>query len=285
MANTAILLTSCPDRPGIVHEVTGFILTRGGNIVKINQCTDATANYFFMRVEFSLEDFELDRDRIQAAFERAVGVRFDMDTRLYFNDRRHRLCVFVTKETHCLFDLLQRCVSEEWNAEIAVIISNHEAIRPIAEKFDIPYYYLPIRKDNKPEQEARQLELIRQYDCSLVILARYMQILRDSFLDQCPVEVINIHHSFLPAFKGANPYRQAYEKGVKIFGATSHFVTADLDEGPIIAQDIRRVGHNESLAELVRRGKNIEKIVLARAVDLVMHHHVLVFRRRTIVLD
>ena len=285
MATVATLLVSCPDQPGIVHRVTDYILAEGGNILSIQQCVDELDGYFFMRAVFTTERCSVPLDTLEAHFCSAVGDVFRMQANIYFEQDIIRLGVFVTKATHCLFDLLQRCLSKEWNAEISVIISNHEHIRPIAERFDIPYHYLPINKQNKTDQEAAQLDLVRRYRCDYLILARYMQILSDDFIQQAPVPIINIHHSFLPAFKGANPYKQAYQKGVKILGATSHYVTADLDEGPIIAQDVRRVGNNESLQDLVRKGKDVEKIVLARAVDLVMQHKVVEYKGRTVILE
>ena len=285
MHPSAIALIACPDRPGIVHRVTSYILAHGGNVLEIQQCVDTIDQHFFMRVAFSTDQCTVAVDQLPVHFRRAVGEDFDMRTSWHFTGGTQRLGIFVTKATHCLFDLLQRCISGEWPAEISVIISNHEHIRPIAERFDIPYVHLPISKANKAEQEARQLELVQQYQCDYLILARYMQILSDDFIQRCPVPVINIHHSFLPSFKGAYPYKQAYQKGVKLLGATSHYVTADLDEGPIIAQDVRRVTHNESLKDLVRKGKDVEKIVLARAVDLVLQHRVIEYKGRTVVLE
>jgi formyltetrahydrofolate deformylase len=279
---SAILLISCSDRRGIVAAVTKFILENDGNIIDLEQYVDAAANAFFMRVEWSLDGFRAPRERITEAFA-ATARAFEMTSALFFSDERSRMAVFVTREPHCLFDILARVESREWDVDIPLIVSNREDLRPAAERFGIPFHVFPVTAANRAEQERRELELLRQHGVNLVVLARYMQVVGGEFITQFPNRIINIHHSFLPAFAGAKPYHAAYERGVKIIGATSHYVTEDLDEGPIIEQDIVRVSHRESVEELIRRGKDVEKIVLARAIAAHIEHRVLAYRNRTVV--
>lgn len=280
----AVLLFSCPDERGIVADVSRFIFSYGGNIVHSSQHNDAETSTFFMRVEWDLTEFSLERDRIAAAFE-PIAQHFAMNWLLKFSDQRTRVAIFVSKYDHCLFDLLLRNKEGEIDAEIALIVSNHEKLRHIAEWFGVPFYHFPIDKSTKQAVEAQQIDLLNAEGIDLVVLARYMQILTDRFVAAFPNRIINIHHSFLPAFVGARPYHQAFARGVKIIGATSHYVTARLDEGPIIEQDVTRVSHRDSVPELVSKGRNLERLVLSRAVSLHLEHRVLVHQNKTVVFE
>ncbi|MDJ0597679.1 MAG: formyltetrahydrofolate deformylase [Crocosphaera sp.] len=279
--STATLLISCPDQQGLVAKFANFIYDNGGNIIHADQHTDFEAGLFLTRIEWQLKGFKLSRDMIASSFA-SVAKPLQAVWDIHFSDTVPRLALFVTKQDHCLLDLLWRWQAKEIRAEIPLIISNHEKLRAIAEQFQIDFYHLPITKDKKHQQEARQLEILRQNRIDLVILAKYMQILTPDFINHFP-HIINIHHSFLPAFAGAKPYHRAYERGVKIIGATAHYVTADLDEGPIIEQDVVRVSHRDSIPDLIRKGKDLERVVLARAVRLHLQHRVLVYGNRTVV--
>ena len=279
---TAILLIHCPDQPGLVRCVADFIYENGGNIVHLDQHTDAEAGVFFMRVEWQVEGFRIPREDLGRVFQYVAEPR-KMKWSLHFSDEQHRLALFVSKEPHCLYDLLARADSGELGAEISLVVSNHEILRPIVERMGIPFHYLPVTPANKADQETQQMALLAQHQIHTVVLARYMQILSDTFATTYRNRIINIHHSFLPAFPGARPYHSAHRRGVKIIGATSHYVTADLDEGPIIEQDIIRVTHRQSVEDLVRLGKDLEKIVLARAVLGHVRHKVLPYDNKTVV--
>ncbi len=279
--STATLLISCPDQQGLVATFANFIYDNGGNIIHADQHTDFEAGLFLTRIEWQLKGFKLSPDMIASSFA-SVAKPLQAVWDIHFSDTIPRLALFVTKQDHCLLDLLWRWQAKEIRAEISLIISNHEKLRVIAEQFNIDFYYLPITKDKKHQQEVRQLEILRQNRIDLVILAKYMQILTPDFVNHFP-HIINIHHSFLPAFAGAKPYHRAYERGVKIIGATAHYVTADLDEGPIIEQDVVRVSHRDSIPDLIRKGKDLERVVLARAVRLHLQHRVLVYGNRTVV--
>jgi formyltetrahydrofolate deformylase len=278
---TATLLISCPDQRGLVAKLSNFLYANGGNIVHADHHTDFVAGLFLTRLEWQLEGFKLPRELIGPAFG-AIADPLEATWQLHFSDENLRLAVWVSRQDHCLFDLLWRQKAQEFKAEIALIISNHEALRPTAERFGIDFHYIPISPETKQSQEAEELRLLQKYQIDLVILAKYMQVLSADFVAQFPT-VINIHHSFLPAFAGANPYQRAYERGVKIIGATAHYVTADLDEGPIIEQDVVRVSHRDETADLVRKGKDLERMVLARAVRLHCQNRVLVYGNRTVV--
>jgi|SRR5690625_366560 len=282
---TATLLIHCRDRHGLVAAITNFIYTNNGNIVYLDQHVDAQKQVFFMRIEWELEGFAVPAEQIANQFEAALAQRFEMSWALHFSDEILRMALFVSRLPHCLFDVLARCQSGEWQVEVPLIISNHEDLRPVADRFGIPYHCLPITPDNKLEQEARQLELLAEHDIDFIVLARYMQILSPSFIDHYPERIINIHHSFLPAFAGAKPYHAAHERGVKIIGATSHYVTSELDAGPIIAQDVTNVSHRDAVEDLVRKGRDLEKLVLARAVWNHMQHKVLCYDNRTVIFD
>ncbi|MEA5532959.1 formyltetrahydrofolate deformylase [Crocosphaera sp. XPORK-15E] len=278
---TATLLISCPDQQGLVAKFANFIYANGGNIIHADQHTDFEAGLFLARIEWQLEGFNLSRDMIAPAFA-AIAKPLQAVWDIHFSDTIPRLALWVTKQDHCLLDLLWRWQAKELPAEIALIISNHQKLEAIAQQFGLDFHHLSINKENKIQQEARQLELLRQERIDLIVLAKYMQILTPEFIHHFP-NVINIHHSFLPAFAGANPYHRAHERGVKIIGATAHFVTADLDEGPIIEQDVVRVSHRDTIADLTRKGKDLERVVLARAVRLHLQHRVLVYGNRTVV--
>lgn len=278
---TATLLISCPDQRGLVAKIANFIYANGGNIIHADQHTDFIAGLFLTRLEWQLEGFNLPRELIGPAFN-AIAQPLQANWQLHFSDDIPRIAIWVSRQDHCLYDLLWRQRAGELAAEIALIISNHPNLQPIAEQFGIDYHYLPISADTKAAQEAKQLDLLQQSKIDLVVLAKYMQILSADFVAQFP-NVINIHHSFLPAFAGANPYQRAYERGVKIIGATAHYVTQDLDEGPIIEQDVVRVSHRDQVEDLIRKGKDLERVVLARAVRLHLQNRVLVYGNRTVV--
>lgn len=281
MTATATLLVSCPDQQGLVAKISSFIYSNGGNIIHADHHTDLAADLFLTRIEWQMDDFHLDRELVGPAFN-AIAKPLQADWQLHFSDTKPRLSIWVSRQDHCLYDLLWRYKSGELNAEIPLIISNHPHLKPIADQFGIDYHCLPITADNKAEQESKQLDLLRQYQIDLVVLAKYMQVLSPDFVEQFP-SVINIHHSFLPAFVGAKPYHQAHQRGVKIIGATAHYVTSDLDAGPIIEQDVTRISHRDDVAELIRKGKDLERLVLARAVRLHLQHRVLVYGNRTVV--
>jgi formyltetrahydrofolate deformylase len=278
---TATLLISCPDRRGLVAKLSNFIYANGGNIVHADHHTDFSAGLFLSRLEWQLDGFKLPSELIGPAFA-AIAEPLEATWQLQFTDAVPRLAIWVSRQDHCLFDLLWRQQAQEFNAEIALIMSNHEVLRPIAAQFGIEFHYIPITSETKQSQEIKELQLLQQHRIDLVILAKYMQVLSASFIAQFP-RVINIHHSFLPAFAGANPYQRAAERGVKIIGATAHYVTADLDEGPIIEQDVVRVSHRDETADLIRKGKDLERMVLARAVRLHLQSRVLVYGNRTVV--
>ncbi|MFP4483555.1 MAG: formyltetrahydrofolate deformylase [Spirochaetaceae bacterium] len=280
----AILLFSCPDTRGIVAEVSHFIFTYGGNIIDSSQHHDEETNTFFMRVEWDIRDFTVPADKIPDAFE-PVAMKFSMNLMLQFPDRSARVALFVSRQGHCLQDLLLRHAEGELSCEIPVIISNHETYRSTAEWFGIPFHHVPVTGEIRDDAEARQRAILREHDVDLIVLARYMQVLSPDFVAAFPNRIINIHHSFLPAFVGARPYHQAFARGVKIIGATSHYVTESLDEGPIIEQDVARISHRDSVPDLVQKGRNLEKLVLARAVELHLEHRILVFKNKTVVFE
>lgn len=282
---TAILLIHSPDRVGIVAAITDFLHKNQGNILSLDQHVDVAENRFFMRVEWDLTDFMIPKEKIDDYFATLVGLRFEMVWELHFSNKKPRLAIFVSKKSHCLYDILQRYMSGEWQVEIPLIVSNHENLGYIAKRFDIDFHVFPIDPTNKAEQEEREIALLQQNNIDLVILARYMQILGKPFIEAYPNKIINIHHSFLPAFKGGRPYHSAHRRGVKLIGATSHYVTEDLDEGPIISQDVSKVSHKESVADLIRKGQDLEKIVLSQAIWLEIQQKVLPYKNRTIVFE
>lgn len=283
--NTARLLISCPDKPGIVAAVSQFLYTHGANVLDAAQhSTDPTGGTFFMRMVFYLEDLDVSRAQLERAFGEVVAKPFDMTWRVAYADTPKRMAVMVSKYDHALVELLWRWRSGELPVDIPFVVSNHEDLRPLVESFGISFHHLPVTKDTKAEQEARALHLFEN-KIDLVVLARYMQILSADFVAPYRGRVINIHHSFLPAFVGANPYKHAYERGVKLIGATAHYVTEDLDQGPIIEQDVRRVSHRDNVQDLVKIGREIERTVLARAVAAHVEDRILVHGNKTVVFE
>ena len=285
MPHRAILLIHCPDQPGLVAVVTEFVHKNKGNILNLDQHVDQDLGHFFMRIEWELDGFLIPADKIDDYFATLIGTAHGMTWQLHFTERKPRMALFVSKASHCLYDLLQRYAIGEFDCVIPLIVSNHESLRDIADRFGIPFHYVPITKNTKAAQEAATKQLLTDNDVDLIVLARYMQILSDDFCRSYENRIINIHHSFLPAFKGARPYHNAFSRGVKLIGATSHYVTADLDEGPIIAQDVARVSHRDGIEDLKRIGRDVEKRVLSRAVYLQLQHRVLPFGNRTVVFD
>jgi formyltetrahydrofolate deformylase len=273
----------CDDQIGIVAKVTEFIQNNRGNILALDQHVDHEEGQFFMRIMWDLAEFAIPKDKIQDYFQTLIASAYNMQFKVYFSEDKPRMALFVSKMDHCLFDILARYQGREWNVEIPVVISNHEDLRSVVEQFGIPFYCFPITKDNKEAQEAKELELLEKYNITFVVLARYMQIISPEFISKYPNKIINIHHSFLPAFTGAKPYHAAYKRGVKIIGATSHYVTTDLDEGPIIEQDVTRITHRDTVDDLVLKGRDLEKIVLSRAINLHIQRKTLVYNNKTIV--
>lgn len=283
--SNAILLMHCPDQPGLLAVVTDFIRINGGNILYLDQHVDREAKIFFMRVEWELADFTIPIEKLEEYFSTLFAQKYNIDFKLYFTAHKPRMAIFVSKMSHCLYDMLARYAAGEWNVEIPLIISNHPDLATVAERFGIDYYVIPITKDTKQEQEAKELELLAQYNIDFIVLARYMQVLSENFITHYPNKIINIHHSFLPAFMGAKPYHAAFERGVKLIGATGHYVTSDLDAGPIIEQDITRITHKDTVANLICKGKDLEKIVLSRAVEKHIERKVLAYQNKTVLFN
>jgi formyltetrahydrofolate deformylase len=281
---TAVLLLSCQDQKGLVAGTSDFIYRSSGNIVHADQHVDAEAGLFLQRIEWELAGFRIPRADLADAF-RPIAEKFGMQWELHFSDYVPRIAIFVSSLEHCLYDLLLRQRMGELEAEIPLVISNHPDLQQLVETFGPKYHFFPITKETKAAQEKKQIELLEEQRIDLVVLARYMQMLGGEFVRRFRNRAINIHHSFLPAFPGGRPYHQAYERGVKIIGATSHYVTEDLDEGPIIEQDVVRVSHRDSVEDLMRKGKDLEKVVLARAVSLHLRHSILVYGNKTVVFD
>ena len=282
---TAKLLLHCPDKPGILAEVTDFITVNKGNIIYLDQYVDHVENIFFMRIEWELKDFLVPQEKIEDYFRTLYGQKYEMDFRLYFSDVKPRMAIFVSKMSHCLFDMLARYTAGEWNVEIPLIISNHPDLQHVAERFGIPFYLFPITKETKEEQERKEMELLAKHKITFIVLARYMQVISEQMINAYPNKIINIHHSFLPAFVGAKPYHAAFQRGVKIIGATSHYVTTELDAGPIIEQDVVRITHKDSIEDLVNKGKDLEKIVLSRAVQKHIQRKILAYKNKTVIFS
>ena len=282
--DSAILLVTCPDRKGLVAAVSEFLYRHGANILHADQHIDADEGLFLMRVEWSLADFDLPLAQFAGAFA-TVADRYAMRWRLESSAAVPRIAIFCSRYDHCLVDLLYRHRAGELACDIALVVSNHPDNRNLTEFFGVPYEEIPVNRETKAQAEQRQLELLAAHEVSLVVLARYMQILSPQFVARYPARVINIHHSFLPAFLGANPYQRAHERGVKLIGATAHYVTDELDDGPIIEQDVIRVSHRDQVADLVEKGRDIEKMVLSRAVRWHLEHRVLVYGNKTVVFD
>ncbi len=285
MMKTAKLLLHCPDKPGILAEVTDFITVNKGNIIYLDQYVDHVENIFFMRIEWELKDFLVPQEKIEDYFATLYAQKYEMNFRLYFSDTKPRMAIFVSKMSHCLFDLLARYTAGEWNVEIPLIISNHPDLQHVAERFGIPFHLFPITKETKEEQEKKEMELLAKRKITFIVLARYMQVISEQMINAYPNRIINIHHSFLPAFVGAKPYHAAFERGVKIIGATSHYVTTELDAGPIIEQDVVRITHKDTVQDLVNKGKDLEKIVLSRAVQKHIERKVLAYKNKTVIFN
>ena len=282
---TAKLLLHCPDKPGILAEVTDFITVNKGNIIYLDQYVDHVENIFFMRIEWELKDFLVPQEKIEDYFRTLYGQKYEMDFRLYFSDVKPRMAIFVSKMSHCLFDMLARYTAGEWNVEIPLIISNHPDLQHVAERFGIPFYLFPITKETKEEQERKEMELLAKHNITFIVLARYMQVISEQMINAYPNKIINSHQSFLPAFLGAKPYHAAFQRGVKIIGATSHYVTTELDAGPIIEQGVVRITHKDSIEDLVNKGKDLEKIVLSRAVQKHIERKILAYKNKTVIFS
>ena len=283
--STATMLIHCPDEKGIILSVTNYISRNNGNIVDLDQHVDSEQKIFFMRVEWTLSDFNIPRENIGAHFGSEVAQKYQMQYTIHFRDEKIRMALMVSKMDHCFNDILSRYKSGEWNVEIPLIISNHPDMGETANRFGIPYHYIPVSKQTKFEQEKKQLQLLSDNNIDFVVLARYMQILSENFIKDYSNRIINIHHSFLPAFPGAKPYHSAHERGVKIIGATSHYVTKELDAGPIIAQSTANISHKDRVEDLVRKGRDIEKVVLSRAIWYHVNRRILSYGNRTIIFD
>ncbi len=285
LKNTAILLIYCPDQQGILASVTEFLNENRGNIIYLDQHVDREEGLFYMRVEWELDHFAIPRDKIADYFETLIAKKYGIRFWLHFSNERPRMALFVSNMSHCLFDILARYTAGEWEVEIPLIVSNHERLKPVADRFGIDFQLIEKNAQNKIEQEQKEFDLLKQYKIDFIVLARYMQVLSDSFVTRYPNKIINIHHSFLPAFAGAKPYHAAHARGVKIIGATSHYVTADLDQGPIIVQDVVRISHIDTVESLVRKGRDLEKIVLSEAVYKHLQHKILVYNNRTVIFN
>ncbi|MCQ2193058.1 MAG: formyltetrahydrofolate deformylase [Paludibacteraceae bacterium] len=281
----AILLLHCPDTQGILAAVTEFINVNKGNIIYLDQYVDHENNVFFMRVEWDLAQFLIPSEKIQEYFQTLFATKYQMEFSIYFTDVKPRMALFVSKMSHCLFDILARYTAGEMNVEIPFIISNHPDLQWVGEKFGIPFHVIPLNKDNRSELEQQEMELLKENNIDFIVLARYMQIISPEMIQAFPNNIINIHHSFLPAFIGAKPYHQAYGRGVKIIGATSHYVTTELDAGPIIEQDVVRVTHKDNVKTFVAKGRDLEKIVLSRAIEKHIERKVLVYQNRTVIFS
>jgi formyltetrahydrofolate deformylase len=281
---TAILLLSCPDRIGLVARISHFVFERGGNILDLDEHVDVDEKYFFARISWDMRNFSIPASEVAEAFA-PLAKEFNVTWKINFTGKNLRVAIFVSKLDHCLQEILWRQRLGEFAIEIPLIISNHKDLDPLAGHHGIPYFVFPITKENKPEQEKKELALLKEHRIDTVVLARYMQILTPQFIDEYPNQIINIHHSFLPAFIGSDPYKQAYERGVKIIGATSHYVTKELDDGPIIAQDVIRISHKDRVSDLVRKGRDLERLILARALYYHAQHRILVHGKKTIVFD
>ena len=277
------LLINCNDQSGIIAAVTNFIANNNGNIVYIDQHVDREQDIFFMRLESEFVQFNM--MAFKANFKSILADKFKMKWRIYDTEDLPNMAIFVSKYDHCLYDILGRYNSGELLVNIPFIISNHNTLKPIADSFNIPFYHIPVTKDTKEEAETKQLELLKKHNVNFIVLARYMQIVSNRLIDVYPNKIINIHHSFLPAFVGAKPYHSAYKRGVKIIGATSHYVTEDLDAGPIIEQDVERVSHTHAIEDLIAKGRDLEKIVLANAIKLHLKRKVMVFNNKTVIFS
>src|SRR5690606_2893476 len=281
--NKITILIHCKDRRNIIASITNFISEKEGNIVYIDQHVDREQNIFFMRLESEFVNDDFSTESFKEAFKANLADKFEMKWRIYSSEIKPKMALFISKYDHCLYDLLGRYNSGELHLEIPFIISNHTDLKFIADSFNIPFFHIPVTKNNKEEAENKQLELLEKYQINFIVLARYMQIISPKLIEKYPNKIINIHHSFLPAFVGAKPYHSAYKRGVKIIGATSHYVTEELDAGPIIDQGVTRVSHTHSIEDLISKGRDLEKIVLANAVKLHTNRKVMVYNNKTVI--
>ncbi|MEB8344708.1 formyltetrahydrofolate deformylase [Flavobacteriaceae bacterium KMM 6898] len=279
------ILINCPDQAGIISSVTGFIHVKGGNIIYIDQHVDKQADVFFMRLESEFDDSTISFDHFKSQFQNEIALPFNMDCKMHLSGIKPKMALFISKYNHCLYDLLSRFNSGELDVEIPFILSNHKELQHISEQFQIPFYHIPVTKDNKTAAENKQLALLKEHEIDFIVLARYMQIISPRTIDQYPNKIINIHHSFLPAFAGAKPYHAAFARGVKIIGATSHYVTEELDAGPIIEQDVVTVTHAHTIKDFIAKGQDLEKIVLSRAVKLHIQRKTMVYNNKTVIFS
>ena len=279
------MLMHCNDQKGIVADVTEFINNNQGNIITLDEHVDRLDKVFYMRIEWELNGFLIPQEKIADFFSTLIAAKFNMTWNIYFSDQRPRMAIFVSKLSHCLYDILSRVHSGEWDVDIPLIISNHRDLEPVSKQFGIDFHLVEKNGHNKEEAERRELDLLEKHNITFVVLARYMQVISENFINHYPNKIINIHHSFLPAFPGAKPYHSAYQRGVKIIGATSHYVTSDLDAGPIIDQDIVRITHRDSIDRLIMKGKDVEKLVLSRAILMHLQRRILVYNNRTVVFN
>lgn len=278
------ILINCPDQSGIIRSVTTFVHQQQGNVVYLDQHVDKQAGVFFMRLKSEFKQ-DIDLNKFKEDFGQELATRFQMEWDAYTDGYKPKMAIFVSKYNHCLYDLLSRYNSGELAVEVPFILSNHKDLEYVADQFGIPYFHIPVTKENKAEAEDRQLELLAEYGVDFIVLARYMQIVSPKVIDVFPQKIINIHHSFLPAFAGAKPYHAAFERGVKIIGATSHYVTEDLDEGPIIEQDVTAVSHTHSVKDFIAKGRDLERIVLSRAVQLHVARKTMVYNNKTVIFS
>lgn len=281
---TAVLLLTCNDQPGLVARICQFLYEYGGNILDLDEHVETQQNRFFLRIAWDMQNFRISAADLHQAFK-PLAEDIKADWRINFLQARLRLAIFVSKYDHCLQEILWRYSLGEYPIDIPLIISNHEKLKPLVDRYDIPFHYFPINKSNKAQQEQAEIALMKEHQVDTVILARYMQILSEDFVNAFPNQIINIHHSFLPAFIGGNPYQQAFDRGVKLIGATSHYVTADLDQGPIIEQDIARISHRDTVMDLKRKGRDLERLVLAKAIKYHSEHRVLSCDNKTVVFE
>jgi len=280
-----ILNINCPDKKGIIATVTNFIHLNAGNILYIDQYVDRENKLFFMRLECEFINGDFSEQQFRTTFNEAVVQQFDLNYELYNQEDRPKMALFISKYDHCLYDILARYEADELKVEIPFILSNHEDLKGIAERFDLPFYHVPVTKETKAEAEQQQLEILKKHEVECIVLARYMQIISPQLIEHYPNKIINIHHSFLPAFPGAKPYHSAYNRGVKIIGATSHYVTEELDAGPIIAQDITQVSHLHSVGDFIAKGRDLERIVLSKAIHLHTNRKVMVYQNKTVIFS
>jgi len=283
--SNGILLVHCDDNKGLVYEITGFFYKKNANVIDLDEHVEKDRKKFFIRLEFVLDGFELKREEIGPKFKEEIADKHNMYWELHFTDYTPKMALFVSKSSHCLYDILARQKGNDFNVDIPLIISNHKHLESVAKSFDVPFQHIEVSGENKKEAEARQLAVLEKHGVDFVVLARYMQILSPEFIDHFPNRIINIHHSFLPAFPGARPYNQAHDRGVKVIGATSHYVTSDLDAGPIIEQEVQRTSHKDAVYELKRKGQDLEKIVLSRAIRYHLNRKILVYDNKTVIFD